>query len=117
MEQIKKIGSQVQTFSISQLGNSLLFSSNKYGFWVIWDKNGNVKIGVVSKLAGEVDGLCGYFNNKKEDDKRLPDGKQARTTAEFGDSWATEEKHPICEAKACPIHIQNQAWEMCNKIR
>lgn len=117
VEQTKKIGSQAQFFTLSLLGNTLLFSSNRYGFWVIWDKNGNVKVGVVRKLLGKVDGLCGYFNDVKDDDKRKPDGSEARTTVDFGDSWATAEKHPICEIKTCPIHVQNKAWEMCNKIR
>lgn len=116
VEQTKRIGSQ--SFAISQLGNTLLFTSNNYGFWIVWNVLGNVKLGVVNKLVEQVDGLCGFFNENPDDDKRKPDGTPARTTVEFGDSWALASDQPaICEAKACPIHIQNQAWEMCNKIK
>ncbi|KAH1012596.1 hypothetical protein HUJ05_011728 [Dendroctonus ponderosae] len=133
IEQIKNIGAQNKGFSITHLGSILLFTSNRYGFWIVWTSDGNVKFGVVHKLANKVDGLCGYFNNNPEDDKRKPDGSQARTTADFGSShhslsanhpesslhsWALDKEQPVwCEARACPIHIQNKAWEICNKVK
>lgn len=117
VDQLKTIGSHTQYFSLSELGNALLFASQKYGFWVVWDKNNNAKIGVVRKLQDQIDGLCGYFNDVRDDDKRKPDGSQARTTVEFGDSWAADVKSEYCEVKTCPIHIQDKAWEMCNRVR
>ncbi|ENN82808.1 hypothetical protein YQE_00825, partial [Dendroctonus ponderosae] len=133
IEQIKNIGAQNKGFSITHLGSILLFTSNRYGFWIVWTSEGNVKFGVVHKLANKVDGLCGYFNNNPEDDKRKPDGSQARTTADFGNShhslsanhpesslhsWALDKEQPVwCESRACPIHIQNKAWEICNKVK
>lgn len=117
VDQTKKIGSQNQFFSITRLGDMLLYVSNRYGFWVMWDKQGNVKIGVTKKLITKVDGLCGYYNNKPNDDKRKPDGNLAKTTPEFGDSWALADQPSICETKACPIYIQNKAWDMCNQVK
>lgn len=118
VEQTKSIGEQHQTFMISQLGNTLLFVSNRYGFWISWDKQANVKLGVVHKLVEKVDGLCGFFNDDAEDDKRKPDGTKARTTAEFGDSWALANDQPaICEAKSCTTQQQDKAWAMCNKVK
>lgn len=61
------------------------FKMFRYGFWIIWNKLANVKFGVVHKLVHKVDGLCGYFNDQPEDDKRKPDGSLAKTTADFGD--------------------------------
>lgn len=116
VDQTKKIGSQSQFFSISLLGDSLLFVSNRYGFWVLWDKQGNLKLGVTPKLINKIDGLCGYFNRITEDDKRKPDGTQAKTTVEFGNSWSADDD-ASCETKACPIHVQNKAWEMCNHVK
>lgn len=116
VDQTKKIGSK--SFAMTQLGNTLLFTSNRYGFWIIWNVLGNVKLGVINKLSEQIDGLCGFFNEIAEDDKRKPDGTPARTTVEFGDSWALASDQPvICEAKTCPLYVQNQAWEMCNKIK
>lgn len=123
IDQTKKIGTQTQAFTISQLGNAILFVSNRYGFWIIWTQNGNLKLGVVRKLAGHVDGLCGYFNDNPVDDKRKPNGDLARTTVDFGDSWLLDgtnngkEAPLICSIKTCPTDIQNKAWEMCNKVK
>nr|CAI5832157.1 unnamed protein product [Callosobruchus analis] len=118
VEQTKNIGEQNQAFRITQLGNTLLFTSNHYGFWIIWNKLGDVRLGVVSKLDGKVDGLCGFFNGNPLDDKRKPDGSKAKTTEEFGDSWALENDQPIiCEAKACPQDLQDKAWQMCNRVK
>nr|CAH7739498.1 unnamed protein product [Callosobruchus chinensis] len=118
VEQTKNIGEQNQAFRITQLGNTLLFTSNHYGFWVIWNRLGDVRLGVVSKLDGKVDGLCGFFNGNPLDDKRKPDGSKAKTTEEFGDSWALENDQPIiCEAKACPQDLQDKAWQMCNRVK
>lgn len=113
VEQTKKIGSNTQAFALSRLGNTILFVSNRYGFWVIWDKEGNVKLGVTRKLVDKVDGLCGYFNEESSDDKKKPDGSLARTTVEFGDSWANVDQMQSCEPQVCPLHIQNKAWEIC----
>ncbi|RZC42307.1 hemocytin, partial [Asbolus verrucosus] len=112
VDQTKQIGSQTQAFFISRLGNILLFVSNRYGFWIIWNKQGDVKLGVVDKLTNQVDGLCGYFNGKPEDDKRKPNGTLARTTVEFGDSWLADTSE-VCETKTCPLHLQNKALEIC----
>lgn len=117
VDQTKKIGSQSQFFSITRLGDMLLYVSNRYGFWVMWDKQSNVKIGVTKKLITKVDGLCGYFNKKSSDDKRKPDGSLAKTTVDFGDSWGLADQPSVCETKACPIYIQNKAWDMCNQVK
>lgn len=118
VEQTKNIGQQDNAFGLSQLGNTILFVSYRYGFWVIWNTAANVRLGVVHKLVDNVDGLCGYFSDNPSDDKRKPDGSLAKSTLEFGDSWALASDQPaVCEAKACPIDIQNKAWDMCNKVK
>lgn len=117
VEQTKKISSRSNFFAITRLGDTLIFVSNKYGFWIIWEDQGNVKIGVSRKLLNKVDGLCGYFNDYPGDDKRKPNGAPAKTTADFGDSWAEVDRPAICEAKTCPLHIQNKAWEICNLVK
>lgn len=115
--QTKKIEAQLsQQFSIRHIGDALVFVSNRYGFWVIWNQQGNSKIGVSQKLIGKVDGLCGYYSGNPEDDKRKPDGTVAKNTMEFGDSWARDARKESCEAKVCPAHVQKKAWEICNKV-
>ncbi|KAL1513261.1 hypothetical protein ABEB36_002690 [Hypothenemus hampei] len=117
VDQIKDFGSE-SGFGIAQLGNTFLFASNKYGFWVLWNKMANVKLGVVHKLSGKIDGLCGFFNDDPADDKRKPDGSLSKTTADFGSSWTLDKEQPFwCEARTCPMHIQNIAWTICNKVK
>lgn len=117
VELTRKIGSYSKLFAIAQLGDTLLFVSNKYGFWVIWDNQENVKVGVTRKLLEKVDGLCGYFNDDPIDDKRKPDETLAKTTAEFGASWLQADQSLVCEAQICPMYLQEKAQEMCNSVR
>lgn len=115
MEHTQRLGSQFKSFQMSLLGPSLLFISNRYGFWVRWDRHSNVAIGVCVKMIEQIDGLCGYFNGDDKDDKRKPDGRLAKSTSEFGDSWARDTT--ICEAEMCPISVQDKAWDMCNQVK
>lgn len=114
VEQAKKIGEIANDFSISLLGDSLLFVSNRHGFWVNWNKQGT-KIGVSAKLAGQVDGLCGYFNDNPADDKQKPDGTPAKTTSEFGDSWSVDDVR--CDVTTCPVDMQNKALTICSEVK
>ena len=43
---MQKIGSQTNTFTVSRQGDSLYVQSLKHGYYVTWDVNMNVKIGV-----------------------------------------------------------------------
>lgn len=87
---VKRLGDKFSTFKISTIGDITYLVSNYYGFWVIWDSNSNVKLGMSTKLAHQVDGLCGYFDGYMMNDKQLPDGNQTRSTVEFGNSWAMD---------------------------
>lgn len=119
VEQLQKsIYSQMNLFVISKLGNSILFVSHSQGFWVRLDDMGDVKVGVSSKYNSFVDGLCGYYNEHKNDDKRLPNGTFSISTVEFGDAWYRDgESKPKCEPNACSQREQDTAWELCNKIK
>lgn len=105
-------------FTISKVGNSLLYVSHLQEFWIRLDDNGDVKIGISSKYKSFADGLCGYFNGYPADDKRLPDGIEVISTIDFGDGWWRDPtSKPKCEAHACSQRVQDAAWELCNKIK
>ncbi|XP_026826604.1 hemocytin isoform X2 [Ooceraea biroi] len=114
--QIARLGSRFPDFELSRMSNNIIFISHHYGFWVIWDSNSNVKIGVTTKLMGRVDGLCGYFDGDATNDRRTPDGTQVRSTVQFGNSWAMEDT-PECDQHVCPRDIQQQAWTICNSVK
>jgi hypothetical protein len=45
--QLQKIGSQLkQSFTVSRMGDILLFQSQRYGFQVMWDAQESIKISV-----------------------------------------------------------------------
>lgn len=112
-EQSKKIGTQFKDFSISHIGSSIVFISYPYNFWILWDKKGNVKLGTTSTNVEKINGLCGFFNEDPSDDKKKPDGTLSKSTADFVDSWKTGDLKKLCEPQTCPVHLQNQAWEIC----
>lgn len=114
--QIARLGNRFGSFKLSRTGDRIVLVSHRYGFWVIWDSGANVKIGIAAKLSGRVDGLCGYFDGNAANDRQIPDGTQARSTVQFGKSWAMEDT-PECEPHVCPRKIQEQAWTMCNSAR
>lgn len=117
VEQLQK-SPLATTFTVSKIGDTIIFVSHVHGFWVKYNNFGDVEIGVSAKYLFTVDGLCGYFNDMPQDDKRLPNGDQAASTMDFGDSWKMPDRSlEECEPHVCPKAIQDQAWEMCNSVR
>jgi len=115
-EQIARFGNRFPGFELSRTGDRIIFLSHHYGFWVIWDSSTNVKIGVVAKLVGRVDGLCGYFDGNVANDRQTPEGTQARSIIQFGNSWAMEGAKE-CDLHVCPHDVQEQAWTICNSVK
>ncbi|KAK4875849.1 hypothetical protein RN001_012271 [Aquatica leii] len=116
--EIKKLMYKANTidFDITHLGHQVLFISNKYGFWVIWDEQENGKIGMTQKLSGQVDGLCGYFDKNPGDDKMKPDGEVGKTTEEFVNSWKTPNSNLTQVVTTCNANVRNEAVDLCNSI-
>lgn len=115
-KQIARFGNRFPGFELLRTGDRIIFLSYHYGFWVIWDSSTNVKIGVVAKLVGRVDGLCGYFDGNVANDRQTPEGTQARSIVQFGNSWAMEGAKE-CDLHVCPHDVQEQAWTICNSVR
>jgi von Willebrand factor len=106
------------SFAVSKVGDSLFYVSHTHGIWINFDQYGDVKLGISSQYANKVDGLCGFFNNDKNDDKRTPEGKIAPSTVEFGNSWSVNQVNPEeCEPQVCPRQLQDAAWKMCNLVK
>ena len=126
-------------FSIHRIGDSVLFRSEVYDLWIVWDIHMNVKTGVketlrecedfvfycafiyqqvTSKLVDHIDGLCGFYNLKPYDDQRTPTGELAKTTQEFGKSWSVDPHlEAECAHTECPISSQTAAWDKCSFLR
>ncbi|KAK5644463.1 hypothetical protein RI129_005763 [Pyrocoelia pectoralis] len=60
---------------------------------VTWDGLGRLFVDGSATLYGETRGLCGTFNNNKDDDFLTPDGTIEENEVRFGNSWKTD---PTC---------------------
>lgn len=58
-----------------------------FGVRVYYDWNSIAIVIVPSTYMGAMQGLCGNFNLKPEDDMQVKDGKQAATSEDLGQSW------------------------------
>lgn len=117
VEQLQN-SNQRKSFMVSKNGDYLTYESYKHGFWLIFDRYGDARLGVSPIHASKVDGLCGFYNHDKLDDKRTPIGKIADSTVEFGDSWSVSQtSREDCEPHVCPKALQNAAWDMCNLVK
>ncbi|XP_043682227.1 hemocytin isoform X2 [Vespula pensylvanica] len=114
--QVGYIGEKFKLFKVSRIGDTIYLICKHYGFWVMWNADTNVKIGINKKLHSQVDGLCGYFDGYTLNDKQMPNGRQSKSTIEFGNSWVMEGASQ-CESQVCPHDIQAQGWTICNTIK
>lgn len=106
------------SFTVSKNGDNLLYVSHAHGIWLTLDPFGDVKLGISSQYVNKVDGLCGFFDNDKANDKRKPTGEIATSTADFGNSWSVgTASSEDCEPHVCPKVLQDAAWKMCNLVK
>ncbi|XP_035672719.1 IgGFc-binding protein-like [Branchiostoma floridae] len=81
-----------RNLEVKFFGNYVLVTTAT-GLRVIYDGWHLVQVKLPSDdFLGEVSGLCGNFNADPEDDLEKPDGTQAASVAEFGESWLTSDQ-------------------------
>lgn len=61
-----------------------------FGLTVQYDWQEYLAITVPGSFAGSMCGLCGNFNNKKEDDLITPSGSVASSVTALGESWRVQ---------------------------
>ncbi|KAH8249445.1 hypothetical protein KR032_009614, partial [Drosophila birchii] len=107
-----------RSFVISQIGDTIVVVCRHHKFWVQYAVSGNIRIGVSQALLGKVDGLCGFYNGRQDDDKRTRTGLHVIGTTDFGDSWY-DRKLPLdkCRPQVCPLDLQQRALQMCQAVR
>ncbi|CAM5124515.1 unnamed protein product [Natator depressus] len=93
---------------INQEGNSIIVQSAS-GLKIFYDTASYLLVSVPSTYKGHVCGLCGNFNDEKNDDLLLPGVKSTPNVDEFVTSWKVPvdaatcsdgcgEKCPVCDA-------------------
>lgn len=99
---------------INQEGNSIIVQSAS-GLQVFYDTASYLLVSVPSTYKGHVCGLCGNFNDDKNDDLLLPGVKSTQNVDEFVTSWKVPvdaatcsdgcgEKCPVCDAAQTALY-------------
>ncbi|CAJ0935204.1 unnamed protein product [Ranitomeya imitator] len=63
---------------------------------VSYDTDTSVEVKLPSNYSGLTCGMCGNFNNRKQDDYMMPNGLQAENSEQLGHSWIVEDDDPLC---------------------
>ncbi|XP_044847312.1 IgGFc-binding protein-like isoform X2 [Mauremys mutica] len=80
---------------INQEGNNIIVQSAS-GLEVFYDTASNLLLSVPSTYKGHVCGLCGNFNDDKNDDFLLPGVKSTQSVDEFVAFWKVPIEDAIC---------------------
>lgn len=70
----------------SQQGSDIVIQTD-FGLRVSYDLMYNVRVKVPGNYYQQLCGLCGNYNGDPKDDFQKPDGSQAGSPDEFGNSW------------------------------
>ena len=93
-----------------------------YGVRIFWNGGCRVKVTVSRMWEDKLCGLCGNFNDDRNDDFKMPNGSSAMTETDFGDSWRYTESSSDCNPDTpdtppdCPDDIRMEAESRCNVI-
>ncbi|KAM9378416.1 IgGFc-binding protein-like [Phaethornis superciliosus] len=107
---VKKEKSQVlvnnvrQTLPVSAAGGAVTVSrSGRYiiletdfNLRVSYDADHSVEVKVPTTYFNLTCGMCGNFNNRREDDYMMPNGQQAANSNQLGESWQVPDDDSPC---------------------
>nr|XP_046181870.1 IgGFc-binding protein-like [Oncorhynchus gorbuscha] len=68
-----------------------------FGLRVTYDLVYHIIVTVPGNYRGKTCGLCGNFNDNKNDEFQLPDGKLTKDLLTFGAAWKISVPHVVCE--------------------
>ncbi|XP_067399057.1 IgGFc-binding protein-like [Emydura macquarii macquarii] len=89
-----------------QHGVNILVQTD-FGLTVIYDLIYSARVTVPENYQGQMCGLCGNYNGRRDDEFLLPDGRAASNMAAFGSAWKVQIPGVACEdgctGNSCPV--------------
>lgn len=98
----------VGRLTVYQHGTKVVVQTH-FGLVVSYDLVYDIRVTVPGNYQGQMQGLCGNYNGRKDDDFLLPDGTVVTDAAVFGAAWkvsvpgATEACSDGCSGNDCPV--------------
>jgi hypothetical protein len=112
-------------FKVHQAGLFIRYV-DEYGFQVLWDSGTRLYITMHPKYFGQVEGMCGNFDGKSENDfNQANSGTLSASAQEFGKSWSVRSPCPEISTSTasgwspCKDRPERYTWaaEKCDIIR
>ncbi|KAJ8683258.1 hypothetical protein QAD02_019050 [Eretmocerus hayati] len=88
--------SESAVFTVFRVGDALRLEMRRYPVWLILHRSGLVEVGASERLAGHVDGLCGYLDGLAENDMQTPKAELSPTVHQFVQSWLIDDGSARC---------------------
>uniref|UniRef100_A0A8C3V3V6 VWFD domain-containing protein n=1 Tax=Catharus ustulatus TaxID=91951 RepID=A0A8C3V3V6_CATUS len=93
-----------QTLPVSAAGGAVTVSKSgryivletDFNLRVSYDADHSVEVKVPTTYFNLTCGMCGNFNNRKDDEYMMPNGQQAADSNELGQSWQVPDSDPSC---------------------
>lgn len=93
---------------VYQHGTKVLIEAH-FGLTVAYDLVYHVTVTIPGTYQGQMEGLCGNYNGRKDDEFLLPDGKVASDVNTFGAAWKVPVPGAVgscsdgCSGSDCPV--------------
>ncbi|PIK34072.1 putative IgGFc-binding protein [Apostichopus japonicus] len=67
--------------------NPYIVLTTSFGLVVVFDRNTDITVELSNGYRGAVCGLCGNYDSNRDNEFYYPDGREASSAADFGNSW------------------------------
>ncbi|NXI88252.1 ZAN protein, partial [Rhipidura dahli] len=93
-----------QTLPVSAAGGAIMVSRSgryivletNFSLTVSYDTDHSVEVKVPTTYFNLTCGMCGNFNNRRDDEYMMPNGQQAADSNALGESWQVPDSDPSC---------------------
>lgn len=88
---------KLDKLSVHRAGVFIVVEAPGLGVQVKWDRGTRVYVKLSVRWKGNVQGLCGNFNDDAQDDLKTPSSGIETSAVIFGDSWKLQD---FCASKS-----------------